>query len=453
MAFTAPEKLSIDDDKQQRMISDQQNFERIYSEIKSLELKPLMLEWKEGQVIGTRDGVEVVTIDTFKFISKRKPFKSYGGHTGDYKWDEPLYNLLNCPSKVRYISFQKNRNKVLSEYFGCPPKKMIEMLQACMFKAFIPKDLEDVAQKYCRGLGSKRRWINEYVHHLNDKKDIIRQAIRDKQDNLVPVLVAQSSAKTPKDLKRLVGKSTWKKIANNSPTRNYLIYEGIRNKTVKNVEDAVEVPSSVLKYPSRGVGGLHGGYNKLNSEVIRKARVATKPELHGKVVNTVNDTLSMYERLGREVPKQHTKWDLDKWEERHAWCVEQINLQKYSPETFPWLKGTVKEVVSTCGKYRASLLDNALSIRNEGDKMHHCVGMYFDRVARQEYLVWHIQDGEGNPSTLGCTVSKDLVKEKNKVVKFQQHYGYCNASIRDDDLKGFAEYVINTQNKIFKEEK
>ena len=421
-----------------------ETYEKLMKELQENPVEPLFIDWEEGAVILKR-GDSISKITKFKNISTRKSYKSVKHHLGTYPW-EGVMNDFGVPSESFNIFFQKDRLNYWTKYLGMTPKRLVKIYQACMFKAFIPQDLKEIAQKYCRSSGKKRPFIKDYVQSLNSKQDIIRQCLLDGQENIIPYIISNNKVETPSEFRKTIGKSMWKKVLKQPKTRNYLICEALRKGLFDTLDETVNIPTSILKNPSRGCS-----YDDAVVSILKRSKVLTKPQYHAKTCNTVTDTKRMYEQLGLTLPKQSSKWDLNKWEEKHSWCVEQINLKRYSPEPFKWMGKLTKDFVSDCGKFKATLLDNALAIRTEGDKMHHCVGMYCDKVSRVEYLVWHIEDVNGdNPSTLGCYL-------REGEVKFNQHYGYCNSRIKDEEVIPFREELMKiTQkeiSKIYKEKK
>lgn len=430
------------DNKEVRIREQEELYLRMTEELEKEKLPPLMLEWEDGCVVLYRGEKEVKRIEEFTFVSTRKPYTSSGKHTGGYLWEDHLYNLLDVPRKTGYLYFQKHRNRYLTSYLGVSPSRMVRMLQACMFKAFIPEDLKEISQKYCRASGGKRSWVKDYVMNLHKRQDVVRQCINDKQENIIPLVLAQKPTEeniNPSAIRKMIGKSLWKKVLKQSKTRNHLMVEAMRKGIVHSLPTAVELPTTLLK-----TGKLGSSYNDLDVvAVLKQKRLLSKTEEHRQVVNIIEDTKSMYRQLELDIPKQSKLWDLDKWKERHDFLTNKINLQKYSPEPFKWVSKLTKKCTSECGKITAVLLDNALDIRNEGSKMHHCVGSYSSRSADGKYLVWHIIDnisGKEELSTLGCWVGDESVR-------FNQHYGVCNSSVTGEEVKTFVDKLISSTNK------
>ena len=97
-------------------------------------------------------------------------------------------------------------------------------------------------------------------------------------------------------------------------------------------------------------------------------------------------------------------------------------------------------------------LVNMQQVQEEGSKMHHCVGSYARMCAEGEYLVWHLTKGSVE-TTLGITAQHEnytIAVSKDKYT-LQQHYGFCNAEVEDEDLKDAAKSVVKMLNEKNKE--
>tara|TARA_Y100001963_G_scaffold34148_1_gene47359 strand:- start:4463 stop:5908 length:1446 start_codon:yes stop_codon:yes gene_type:complete len=467
MAFTSAACVTEDKGDNTRLEESTKAFTHLMARLDKQEIHPLKISWEEGVVILKRNNKEIKRIEEFVPVSTRKRFKDKNHHTGVYPWEQYITEQLGIRDGWR-INFQKDRLAYYKKALGGSPKTYVRELQACMFKAFIPEDLRDVVHKYCR-TGGRREWVKEQVTSVPKKASILRQMIKDGQTNILPfALASENEDFNIRDFRKSVGKSVWKTLVKNSTTRNHLMCETARN-TRSGVPfiTFIDYPSTLLKNRQKDLGV----YPMEAVNLMKKARVLGKKEEHHKYVQIIRDTKSMYKQLERVIPKQSSKWDLSKWEEKHAWCVEQINLKKYSKTPFEWMNGMHKTFNTDKG-YSAEILDNAFSIRTEGDVMKHCVGSYSDRVKDKRYMVISIKDKEGkNYSTLGCYKEyKTLrIKCKNKSVfrglggsaemdesterlVFNQHYRHCNQSVQDEYIKDFATWLIIQINKQLKGE-
>lgn len=412
---------------------------RMYKEaVKDLESSKGKIEitWKQGEVVvGWTDSEETFTLNTFYFISTRPKFSSKGGrHTGDYSWTWSLFNLLDAPESINRVCFQKDRNELLSRYFGYSPKSVARQLQACMLKAFIPEDLKGVAQKYCRKSNSRRNWDDLKVDVLYKRQDLVRQCLRDDMENVIPLILG-SGVESVTELKGKVGKGCWKRLVKNSCTRNKHLAENVKeNFEPFVVNNLNSLPSSLLRSLLSRKDSWEGGinYSKYTVDLLKRMRILTKREHHREINNIVSDTVRMVNDLGRKLPKNCREWNFPKWEEVHDKCVKDIRKKQYSDKPLDWLRKLPKEFKDD--KFTATLLDNKLAIILEGDKMHHCVGGYATSVEQANYLVIHISGEED--STLGLYVDYE-----NRGLSFSQHYTYCNQKVSEDS-KEFGKKVM-----------
>ena len=410
MAFTSAACVVEDTCGNTRREESTKAFTHLMSKLGKKEIHPLKISWEEGVVILKRNNKEIKRIEDFVPVSTRKQYKSKNHHIGVYPWEQYISEQLGVKDGWK-INFQKDRLAYYKKALGGSPKTYVRELQACMFKAFIPEDLRDIVHKYCR-TGVRREWVKEQVTSVPKKAPLLRQMIKDGQTNIIPFALASKDENfNISDFRKSVGKSVWKTLVKNSTTRNYLICEASRKKVMvediftrsvtSNLDGVVNLipyPSTLLKNRDRRLGV----YPMEAVNLMKKDRVLGKVGEHHKYVQTIKDTKHMYGQLEKTVPKQSSKWTLDKWEEKHEWCIEQINLKKYSKTPFEWMNGMHKTFNTDKG-YSAEILDNAFSIRTEGDIMKHCVGSYSDRVEDKRYMVVSIKDKEGkNYSTLGC---------------------------------------------------
>lgn len=414
------------------------NAKKYKEALKDLEVSKGKIEitWKQGEVVvGWSDSEESFSLKTFNFISTRPKFSAKRGkHSGDYSWTWSLFKLLDAPESISYVSFQKDRNELLSRYFGYSPKSVARQLQACMLKAFIPEDLKGVAQKYCRKSNSRRNWDDLKVDVLYKRQNLIRQCLRDDMENVIPLILG-SGVESVTDLKGKVGKGCWKRLVKNSCTRNKHLAENVKgNFEPFVVNNLNSLPSSLLRSLLSRKDSWEGGinYSKYTVDLLKRMRILTKREHHRKINNIVSDTVRMVNDLGRKLPKNCREWDFPKWEEVHDKCVKDIRKKQYSDKPLDWLRKLPKEFKDD--KFTATLLDNKLAIVLEGDKMHHCVGGYATSVEHANYMVIHISGEE--ESTLGLYVDYG-----NKELSFSQHYTYCNQKVSEDS-KEFGKKVM-----------
>jgi len=427
-------------------------FHKMVSELNKKDIQPLKISWGQGVVILKRGDVEVKRIEEFVPVNTKKRFKDKKNHVGNYVWERYINEYFDIEEGYK-LNFQKERLSYYKKALGGNPKTYVREFQACMFKAFIPEDLKVFVHNFCR-TGMKREWLPKSVTNVPAKADTIRQMIKDGQQNIIPfALLSEGTTFNVSDFRNEVGKSVWKQLLKNSISRNFLICENLSKIKAGTPSQELTLPE-LLEYPSTILKRRNKQLGKYPLEAVmlmKKDRVLTKKDCHIKYVQTISDTKHMYRQLNKGLPKQASKWTLGKWEEKHEWCIQQINLMKYSKDIFGWIKNLHKEFQSDTG-FTATILDNAFSIRTEGDIMKHCVGSYSDRSKEGKYLVVSIKDENNkNYSTLGCFIQE----EENGALgaTFNQHYRHCNQWVKDEDVNAFAHWLVLQINKQFKGEK
>lgn len=341
-------------------------------------------------------------------------------------------------------------NKEFNDKFGLTPTKFKKIWNAIQRKVWV-EPVEKYVMRF--GFNSQGKVCGRRLENIWSALPLIEQAEKDNTENIIPFLIERGM--DTQQLKKLYGKSVWKKLCANSMTRNkylarvtdelgYVHVYGDRAK----IESLNKMPSFMLKKGGRnpygwGEFGLHC-YKLFGKDNLREMR---------RYQDISRDCKRMADQLGKNFDP--IKYNYEKTLEKHAHFKEQIMLKQYSPEPFAWMKDCVK-VVEYKG-YKAELLDNALAVRLEGEKMHHCVGLYSGYCKEGKYQVWHVSKDGKPSSTIGIELKPKMSKfttNDQQVPEFgseswniQQHYGVCNAHIECADEKEIAIIVLNIVNK------
>lgn len=141
-----------------------------------------------------------------------------------------------------------------------------------------------------------------------------------------------------------------------------------------------------------------------------------KPEYH-----ELKDLLQQALILNRIV--KHT-WSARKVHDMHMrWTREIADLAcRNVPDTLIW----GPEYIPHLPKF-ITLINSEKDAVQEGSKMHHCLGTnYRGRIARKEYIAFHVTDSEGD-YTVGITLGKKC--------KLEQARKVCNNSCSDAQLE------------------
>lgn len=155
-------------------------------------------------------------------------------------------------------------------------------------------------------------------------------------------------------------------------------------------------------------------YITTNVEAIME--LIRKPEYH-----ELSDLLQQALILNRIV--KHT-WSARKVHDMHVrWTREIADLAcRNVPDTPIW----DPEYIPDLPKF-ITLINSEKDAVQEGSKMHHCLGTnYRGRIARKEYIAFHVTDSEGD-YTVGITLGKKC--------KLEQARKVCNNSCSEEQLK------------------
>lgn len=411
----------------------------------------LMLTWKEGAVLLYR-GEELV-----KEITKFRPVGIKDHSTVKSKntwcWEGAFKEITDLQGKSidSIFKFRADRAKYYTYYVGIRPTKFLEMYNACMMKAFIPQDLRDEANKYCRErLGRfNPRTTNIFIKNA----DHFRQLKKDNMGHMIPLFL-QTAAKSYKemlsvsDMRKSIGKSNWKTLLKNSPSRNKLIAHNLHNNNYCDWNyntDYRTILTHLNKLPS---GMLPRNVMQSVPEIesvalFRRMKIVGDRKKQERINQYISDSKRMTEQLGRKMPKGSSSWSYNQWKEYHEKVTELVNLKKYSRDVFPWIKPYTQNFKSE--KYTAEILNNAFDIKMEGEVMKHCVASYSGQASKGDYMVVSLKDVDNERySTLGLYV-------RNGKITFNQHYKHCNARVDCEGAVKFAESIVKTLNKEHQE--
>lgn len=291
-------------------------------------------------------------------------------------------------------------------------------------------------------------------------EEIAEQCKQDGIENVIPAVV--NFGMTPQELKKELGKSMWKKICNNSYTKNRIIYHSTKN--LKNVcfEDFVEVPFTLAK---SGYTYLHKDIWKYmkNSGLPMKAfvkgkmygypAIATEQQQEAKkIVDIYIDTFRMSQRLNQPF---NPEWSVRRMHEEHERLMQMqrdiLRKQEAASNSVRFDEFQKLPVVEHNGVAATPLLTRAEVIA-EGENMRHCVGGYAMLCAQGAYVVYSLCK-DGQRTTLGIIRYKTTHEKANHAFNYilNQHYGRFNEQVNDSDFIETAKKVIQTLHKANKE--
>ena len=382
---------------------------------------------------------------------------------GDKEWKElrllsRVQDVYSCFGQSRTYTINSPMHpshvqaKAFTDEYGITPSNFRKVFNAKMLSLWVDPVAKHVKRFGYQIGGKVCPWKVRCIHRNISE---IEQAEKDGNVHLIPWIMHLDMS--PKQLKEYFGKGLWKKISSQSMTRNRLLAENynvkIRNKLT--LQSSITLPSFVLK-----AGRDYISWNDIGTWAIRESQLkgedvkvrfprSTASSTCTRLIHLARDTQQMANSLGQPFS---LKWDKEKMREKHDQYAALINHRKYSPVPYEHLKDFhVPEILHK--GFKATLLDSPKLIHEEGHTMHHCVGMYADHVAKGEYLVYSVTKDGKRTSTIGFYKQKRAVFRDRGFVggrdewEIQQHYGPCNASVKDEDEAKIALELVKLLNR------
>lgn len=333
--------------------------------------------------------------------------------------------------------------------FGVTPKRALRIINKLRWKVLLGEGewlSSKQIFKYCYSGTYKRSLCRDTLGFLHEYKDKINQCLSDNQENLVPIIAY--TGKTPEELKKSLGKSIWKKVANNSFSKNKLLIECYGESGLQSSRVGLAYSTLKLFYGRNG-----GEYVEICDKLARQHKVLSKKKEYQEIRDIVMDTIDMAEQLEVEI---NPNWSLKRWKEEHDNFSRQLLTQEYSTEKFTkTLYPKLLPEINLDG-CTAKLLLSPFEVALEGQTMHHCVAGYAYSCERGQYAVYHVTDSKGNVSTLGCNIRSDvqplfvgyLLEDTSDPsiameyhLKYQQHYGRHNSQATEES-KEFVKKML-----------
>lgn len=238
----------------------------------------------------------------------------------------------------------------------------------------------------------------------------INEAERDNLYHLIPIILIHGAS--PQEIRAKIGRGAWRRVANNSVSRNLLIM----NATMRCRDwERSEVFSKLLDMPSGVMRGIRGEVGE-NEIIAARITPLKRPREFQQTLDTVSDTRRML------LPDEfNPQWSLARMRREHEAATKAIMQQRYSDKTFA-LDWTFEK-----NGFSATLLTSQAAVATEGAIQHHCVAGYARDCAMGTYAVFRI-DGKER-ATAGVRDGR-----------VEQVYGACNVPV-SDACKAFASEV------------
>ena len=295
-----------------------------------------------------------------------------------------------------------------------------------------------------------------------ETEELLQQCRKDGIANIIPIVAYFK--KSPQELKKALGETTWKKLCKNTYSRNRLLF--LKNDARLTPVEWNAVPSTILKSRMYFAPEVYlwlirtqdiplKNYSK-DSNIQREAGLYIDTQLMcrdaGETFNPNWSKRRMKEehdrlsRMQREIAdRREAEYNLE-----YAKLLK-VDFRELLKVDFRELHEGLEVIKFESGVVAIPLV-NMQQVQEEGSKMHHCVGSYARMCAKGEYLVWHLTKGSVE-TTLGITAQHEnytIAVSKDKYT-LQQHYGFCNAAVEDEDLRAAAKSIVKMLNEKNKE--
>lgn len=231
----------------------------------------------------------------------------------------------------------------------------------------------------------------------------IRRAECDNLYNLIPAIVV--FGESPQSIRRRVGQGAWRRIANNSVTRNARIMRTVARMAGRDEIDA-NCFVRLLDFPS----GVLSGVWSIDEDERIAARIThmKRPIEFRHTVDLIRDTRRM---LGKDF---NPAWQYQRMSREHDAAVREMMSRRYSDKRF------APDWSFAGGGFQATLLTSKLEIATEGETQRHCAASYAHHAAHGRYALFRIEGVER--ATAGIVPGTG---------KLDQVYGVCNSQVSD----------------------
>lgn len=253
-----------------------------------------------------------------------------------------------------------------------------------------------------------QHYDSSLVASVNALLPYVNEAERDGLYHLIPAILAQDAS--PQDIRAKIGRGAWRRVTNNSLSRNLLIMHATRRCR----DDArAEAFVRLLDMPS---GIMRAIRSEVEDSAVIAARITPRKRVRDfqQTLDIVNDTRRMM------LPSEfNPEWGLARMRREHELATKAIMQNRYSDKSF------ATDWSFEDGGFSGSLLTSQADVATEGAIQHHCVASYARSCAMLEYAVFRIEGKER--ATVGI---------RNGHV--EQLYGACNAQV-SDNCRAFAD--------------
>ena len=287
-----------------------------------------------------------------------------------------------------------------------------------------------------------------------ETEELLQQCRKDGIANVIPIVAYFK--KSPQELKKTLGETTWKKLCKNTYSRNRLLF--MRSNTQLTPVEWNAVPSTILKSRMYFAPEVFLWLIRTQSIPLKNYSKDYNIQREASIyIDTQRMCIGAGETFNPNWSKRRMKEEHDRLSRMQREIANRREAE-YNSEYAKLLKVDFRElhegleVIKFESGVVATPLVNMQQVQEEGSKMHHCVGSYAGMCAKGEYLVWHLTKGDVE-TTLGINVQSErvMIAFGKNLYNFNQHFGHCNAIVEDQDLKDAAVFIVNMlneQNKV-----
>ena len=407
--------------------------------------KPPILE-----IVEDRDKREI-------WVGKWKAADIYYNRPNAEKDDRLKNKILEANGRERIQAISENTAEASRRYHyemmvNLGPQ-FYKRLRAAMCDMWITP-IEEKLDRYCFfSTGFRHYYPTIQIRRMWNHLEMVEQMEKDGLHHIIPLAVFFCAP--PAKLKKMLGKSIWKKLAHNSIGRNKLIVELMllhleekkrkrekcSPKTIRIYRDYLAVVVSVKTTLLR----MYRTWTKQEREnyqmllwVNQYARVTKKGEVYD-MTHLYDDTARMASQLNIEIKD----WSPKKMLSKHNRMAKDITALRYPDKPFSQLP-IINDGVYKNIKYR--LMKSPCEVAMEGAEMKHCVASYIQSIEEGKYAVFSLNNQDsGIRSTLGIVWHDGCYRK-------DQHYGKYNAHITDPlllEAVDWLEEALNQQSSDF----
>ena len=313
---------------------------------------------------------------------------------------------------------------------------------------------------------NKRKAEGYVVTRVWENEPIVREVLPDGLGNIASLVAV--FGKTPAELRKFLGKSLWRKLSNNSKTRNYLLCKVLLSQERYNPRESDEerlgdikdnllflntLPSGVLRVVDYfSLDEFKYAYDKILRVRSVKVQVETlrgSREYHNnlgdlrRLIAIFKDTKRMSGMLNLPF---NSEWSEKTLKNKHDVYMSIYEEGRFSKDPFSCVEKLQGKETFTSKGVVAKLIKSAYDLNVEGRELRHCVSSYYDLVGEGRYIVYSIISKEQR-STLGIRVTSIWKAPEIQVLYFKdQIYGACNSQVTCKDTLEVVELILSELN-------